>query len=135
MEFSESAFTDRQLQKLKPYIGNLILINYVSYFLAMWRMYFPFFACEAKCEIGDINVADKQNTHSINIVVQGIVKLFELTKCKEDLHHKIIAFSILHNGKHVRIYGYYAVIKDDAAKIYRHFIKDFDFTTEKGKEK
>lgn len=120
----------------KPYIRNLVPINYVSYFfLATWRMYFPFFACEAKCGIGDIDVADKQNAHCMSIAVRGIVKLLELTKCEEELHRKIIAFSISHNGKHVRIYGHYAVIKDGAAKFYRHSIKDFDFTSEKGKEK
>lgn len=98
-------------------------------------MYFPFFACEAKCGIGDINVADKQNAHSMSMAVRGIVKLFELTKCEEELHRNIIAFSISHNGKHVRIYGHYAVFKDGAAKFYLHSIKDFDFTSENGKQK
>lgn len=107
----------------------------MSYFLVTGRMYFPFFAYEAKCGIGDINIIDKENAYSMSIAVRGIVKLFKLTKCKKNLYRKIIAFSILHNGKHMRIYGYYAVIKDSAAKIYRHSIKNFDFTSEKEKEK
>ena len=133
--FSESTFTDIHVQKLKPYIGSLIPVNYLSFFLATWRMYFPFFACEAKCGIGEIDVTDKQNAHSISIEVRGIVKLFELAKCEEELHRKIIAFSISHDGKNVRIYGHYALIKDGATKFYRHPIKNFDFTSEEGKDK
>ena len=98
-------------------------------------MYFPFFACEAKCGIGDIDVADKQNAHSMSIAVGGIVKLVELAKCEEELHRKIIAFSISHDGNNVRIYGHYALIKDGATKFYRHPIKNFDFTSEEGKDK
>lgn len=133
--FSESAFTDNQLRKLKPYIGSLVPVNYLSFFLATWRMYFPFFACEAKYGIGDIDVADKQNAHSMSMAVRGIVKLFELAKCEEKLDRKIIAFSISHDGTCVRIYGHYALFKDGAAKFYRHPIKNFDFTSEEGKDK
>ena len=133
--FSESAFTDNQLQKLKPYIGSLVPVNYLSFFLATWRMYFPFFACEAKCGIENIDVADKQNAHSMSMAVRGIVKLFELAGCQEELHRKIIAFSISHDGIHVRLYGHYALIKDGTAKFYRHPIKNFDFTSEEGKDK
>lgn len=38
-------------------------------------MYFPFFACKAKSGTGELNVADKQNTYSINIAVQSIIPL------------------------------------------------------------
>lgn len=98
-------------------------------------MYFSFFACEAKCAIGDIDVADKQNAHSISMAVPGIVKLFELIKYAKELHRKIIAFSILHDGKYVGIYGHYAVINDGAAKFYCHPIKNFDFTSKEEKDK
>ena len=133
--FSESAFTDNQLQILKPYIGSLVPVNYLPFFLATWRMYFPFFACEAKCGIGNIDVADKQNAHSMSMAVRGIVKLFELAGCQEELRRKIIAFSISHDGIHLRLYGHYALIKDGTAKFYRHTIKNFDFTSEEGKDK
>lgn len=98
-----------------------------------WRMYFPFFACEAKCRIGDIDVADKQNAHSMRIAARGIVRLFELAKCQEKLHQGVFAFSISHDGTYVRIYGHYALIKDGTAKFYRYFIRNFDFTSEKEK--
>lgn len=85
--------------------------------------------------IRDINVADKQNAYSMSIAIRGIAKLFKLIKCKEDFYCKIIVFSILYNDKYMGIYGHYAVIKNGAVKIYRHSIKDFDFTSKKGKEK
>ena len=47
----------------------------------------------------------------------------------------MIVFSISHDGEYVRLYGHYALIKDDVAKFYRHFIKNFDFTSEDGKDK
>lgn len=130
--FSASAFTDSQLQKLKPYIGSLVPVDYLSFFLATWRMYFPFFACEARA---DIDVSDKRNAHSMSMAVRGIVKLFVLAKCEDELHQKIVAFFISHDKTYVRIYGHYALIKDGAAKFYRHPIKEFCFTSEEGKDK
>jgi len=130
--FSESAFTGDQLQKLKPYIGSLVPVNYLSVFLATWRMYFPFFACEAKCGIGDIDVADKQNAHSMTMAVRGIVKLFELAGRRQELDREILAFSISHDARYARIYGYYALTKDDTTTFYRHPIRSFDFTEQNG---
>ena len=133
--FSRSAFTADQLQKLKPYVGGLVPINYFSFFLATWRMYFPFFACEAKSGIGELDVADKQNAHSMSMAVRGIVELFKLARCEEELHRKVLAFSISHDDKIVRIYGYYAIIKERKATFYRHPIRTFDFTEQDGKDK
>ena len=133
--FSRSAFTADQLQRLKPYVGDLVPINYFSFFLATWRMYFPFFACEANRGIAGLNVADKQNAHSMSMAVRGIVGLFKLAKCEEKLHRKILAFSISHDDKMVSMYGYYAIIKERQVTFYRHPIRTFDFTEQDGKEK
>ncbi|KAL9120227.1 MAG: hypothetical protein Q9187_003218, partial [Circinaria calcarea] len=133
--FRRSAFTDDQLQHLMPYIGSRVPIEYFSFFLATWRMYFPFFACEAKCTVGDIDVADKQNAHSMTMAVRGIVELFKLVKREDELNQEILAFSISHDAKIVRIYGHYALIKDRAATFYRHPIHSFDFTAQNGRDK
>ena len=133
--FGRSAFTIGQLQKLTPYTGSLIPVEYHSPFLATWRMYFPFFACEAKSGLGDLDVADKQNAHSMTMAVRGIVELYKVVNREEELHRKILAFSVSHDATTVRIYGHYALIKDRAARFYRHSIHSFDFTAQDGKDK
>lgn len=133
--FSRSAFTISQLQKLTPYTGSLVPVEYHSPFLATWRMYFPFFACEAKSGFGDLDVADKQNAHSMTMAVRGIVELFKAVNREEELHQEILAFSISHDATIVRIYGHYALVKDRAAKFYRHPIRSFDFTEQNGRDR
>jgi flagellar biosynthesis GTPase FlhF len=133
--FSNSAFTWPQLQKLKPFIGSLVPVNYCSYLLATWRMLFPFLTCEAKCGIGDIDVADKQNAHSMTMAVRGIFQLFKFVDREEELHRKILAFSISHDASIVRIYGHYALIKEHVATFYRHPIREFSFTSQNGRDK
>ena len=130
--FGRSAFTNSQVQKLLPYTGDLVPTRFFSFFLATWRMYFPFFACEAKC---GLNVAEKQNAHSMTMAVRGIVELFKLVNRENELHRKILAFSISHDATYVRIYGHYALIKDRAAKFYRHPIHDFIITSQDGKDR
>lgn len=130
--FGASAFTWDQRSRLKKCIGHFIPVDFVSVFLATWRMYFPFFACEAKCEL---DVADKQNAHSMTMAVRGIVELFKLVNREDELHRRILAFSISHDAIFVRIHGYYALIKDRAAKFYRHPIPEFSLTAQNGKDK
>ncbi|KAI9731871.1 MAG: hypothetical protein M1835_003510, partial [Candelina submexicana] len=64
--FGRSAFTDEQLEKLTPFIGE-IADSCTSYFMGTWRMYFPFFACEVKCGAVALDVADRQNAHSMTL--------------------------------------------------------------------
>ena len=67
--FKRSAFTESQVMKLLPYIGDRVPINYVSFFLATWRTFFPFFAREAKTGAGALDIADNQNAHSMTLAV------------------------------------------------------------------
>ena len=98
-------------------------------------MYFPFLVCEAKCGLGDLDVADKQNAHSMTMAVRGIVELFKLVNREDELHRRILAFSISHDATMVRIHGHYALIKDRAAKFYRHSVHEFSFTAQNDKKK
>lgn len=133
--FGASAFTWPQRSRLRQCIGHFVPVDFVSIFLATWRMYFPFFACEAKCGMGGLDVADKQNAHSMTMAVRGIVELFKLVNREDELHRKILAFSISHDATIVRIHGHYALIKDRAAKFYRHPIHEFSFAAHNGKDK
>ncbi|KAI9684129.1 MAG: hypothetical protein M1829_003399 [Trizodia sp. TS-e1964] len=132
--FGRSAFTDDQLKKLTPFVGEVI-DTFTSYFMATWQMYLPFLTCEVKCGGAALDIADRQNAHSMTLAVRGTVELFRLVKREKELHREILAFSISHDHQTVRIYGHYPVIDGDKTTFYRHPIKNFDFTSEEGKDK
>lgn len=130
--FKRTAFTEDQLKKIQPFIGGF---SEMSLFIGTYYMYFPFLTCEVKCGAAALDVADRQNAHSMTLAVRGIVELFRLVKREKELHREILAFSISHDHRTVRIYGHYPVIDGKKTTFYRHPIKTFDFTSEDGKEK
>ena len=132
--FDRSAFTEQQLKKLEPFVGE-IGSKITTYFMATTRMFFPFLTCEVKCGAAALDVADRQNAHSMTVAVKGIVELYKAVKREKELHQEILAFSISHDHSTVRIYGHYAIIENDKTTFYRHPIKKFDFTSEEGKDK
>jgi hypothetical protein len=98
-------------------------------------MYLLFLTCEVKCGAAALDIANRQNTHSMTLAVRGIVELFRLVKRENELHREILAFSISHNHKTIRIYSHYPVIDRDKTTFYRHPIKKFDITSEESKDK
>lgn len=132
--FARSAFTDEQLEKLRPLVGE-IEDFYTSYFMGTWRMYFPFLTCEVKCGAASLDVADRQNAHSMTIAVRAVVQLYRHVKREKEIHREILGFSISHNDEVVRIFGHYPVIDGDKTTFYRHLIRDFSFRDLDGKEK
>ena len=132
--FARSAFTNEQLEKLRPWVGE-IEDNYTSYFMGTWRTYFPFLTCEVKCGQQALDIADRQNAHSMTLAVRGVVELFRHVKREKELHREILAFSISHDHSSVRIYGHYPIIEGDKTTFYRHPIDRFDFTARDGKDK
>lgn len=140
--FGQSAFTDNQLEKLKPFVGDLLLQpTDFSYFMATRRMYFPFLTCEVKCGAAALDIADRQNAHSMTLAVRAIVQLYryaeweEVFDWKKEIHRKILAFSISHDDRAVRLYGHYPVIKNDVTTFYRHLIRDFSLMDLDGRDK
>jgi hypothetical protein len=132
--FGPAAFTDDQLEKLKPFVGEVPDI-FTSLFMATRQMYFPFLTCEVKCGAGQLDVADRQNAHSMTLAVRGVVELFRLVKREKELDREILAFSVSHNHRTVRIYGHYPVIDGKTTTFYRYPIREFSFTELDGKEK
>jgi len=130
--FRRSAFTDEQLSRLDPLVGT---VYDTSFFVATYRMYFPFFTCEVKCGTAALDIADRQNAHSMTVAVRGIVELYKAVKREKELHREILAFSISHDHSSVRIYGHYAVIDGDKTTFYRHPIHRFDFTALDGRDR
>lgn len=130
--FKREAFTSTQLKKLQPFIGDL---TETSYFLGTFYMYFPFLTCEVKCGAAALEIADRQNAHSMTLAVRGVVELFRLVKREKELHQEVLAFSVSHDHRSVRIYGHYAEVERDETKFYRYPIRTFDFTELDGKDK
>lgn len=130
--FKRTAFTEDQLKKIQPFIGGF---SESSLFMGTYFMYFPFLTCEVKCGAGLLDVADRQNAHSMTLAVRGIVELFRLVKREKELHREILAFSISHDHNIVRIYGHYPIINGKDTTFYRYSIRKFDFTELEGKEK
>ncbi|KAI1130518.1 hypothetical protein F5Y10DRAFT_235414 [Nemania abortiva] len=132
--FRREAFTDTQLAKLSPFIGNFIAGDR-SFFMATYYMYFPFLTCEVKCGTAALDVADRQNAHSMTLAVRAVAELFRAVKRESEVDRVILGFSISHDHRSVRIYGHYPVICGKDTKYYRHPIRTFDFTELDGKEK
>ncbi|KAK9364479.1 hypothetical protein V1509DRAFT_613426 [Lipomyces kononenkoae] len=114
--FRREAFTDDQLAKLSPFLGDFIAGDQ-SFFMGTYYMYFPFLTCEVKCGAAALDVADRQNAHSMTIAFTGI-----------------LGFSISHDHRSVRIYGHYPVMDGKNTMYYRHPIHEFSFTALDGKE-
>ncbi|KAL2172954.1 uncharacterized protein P884DRAFT_213584 [Thermothelomyces heterothallicus CBS 202.75] len=132
--FRRDAFSEDQLAKLSPFIGDFIAGDQ-SFFMATYYMYFPFLTCEVKCGAAALDIADRQNAHSMTLAVRGIVELFRAVKRENEVNRKILAFSVSHDHRSVRIYGHYPVINGQDTKYYRHPIRTFDFTELDGKDK
>ncbi|KLJ12561.1 hypothetical protein EMPG_12389 [Blastomyces silverae] len=130
--FPRQAFTDTQLEKLAPFVGD---VGNTSFFMSTAYMFFPFMTAEVKCGMTALDIADRQNTHSMTLSVRGVVKLFRLVKREKELHRQILAFSISHDHRMVRIYGHYPVIDGEKTTYYRHSIREFSFTALDGREK
>ena len=71
----------------------------------------------------------------MTLAVRGVVELFRLVKREKELHREILAFSVSHDHRTVRIYGHYPIINGIKTTFYRHPIHEFSFTTLDGKEK
>ena len=130
--FRRSAFTEEQLKKLDPLIGTVFD---TSFFVATYRMYFPFLTCEVKCGAAALDIADRQNAHSMTVAVRAVVELYRAVKREKELSQEILAFSISHDHRSVRIYGHYPIIAGDKVTCYRHPIHEFSFVALQGKDK
>ena len=88
-----------------------------------------------RCGAAALDVADRQNAHSMTMAVRDVVELFRLMKREKELYREILAFSVSHDHRTVRIYGYYPVLDGKRTTFYRHPIREFSFTELDGKEK
>ena len=130
--FKSSAFTSDQLKKLKPYVGDW---QTTSRIVATDEMYFPFLTSEVKCDNEALNIADRQNAHSASVAANAVVELYRAVFRQDELHRKILTFSVSHDHRAVRIYGHYVLINGKDTSFYRYPIRNFDITDQDGKDK
>ncbi|KAK0609357.1 hypothetical protein B0T17DRAFT_546873 [Bombardia bombarda] len=132
--FKRGAFNRSQLARLSPFHGDFMGRNQ-SHFMATRYMYFPFLTCEVKCGANALDIADRQNAHSMTLAVRGVVELFRAAKRQEEIDREILAFSVSHDPTSVRIYGHYPVMIGANTRYFRHLIHEFDFTENEGQDK
>lgn len=132
--FKREAFSQHQLDKLSPFIGDCGSCV-LSLFMGTYFMHFPFLTCETKCGSGGLEIANRQNAHSMTLAVRGIVELFRLVQRETEVHRQILAFAISHDDQSVRIYGHYAEINGQETKYYRLLIRSFSLVDMGGKER
>ncbi|RVD90365.1 uncharacterized protein DFL_001334 [Arthrobotrys flagrans] len=123
--FKEEAFTEKQFGALLPFLSDRFYDR--SCFMATYYMFFPFLSCEVKCSGQPLEIADRQNAHSMWVAVRAVVELFKLVKREQELDREILAFSISHDHNSVRIYGHYPVINGSSVKYFRHPIVYYTF--------
>jgi len=131
--FKRDAFSREQIQKLQPFIGDLLTDS--TLIAETYNMYLPFFSAEVKCGAAALDIADRQNAHTQSVILRGLYTLFRLVGREKELHREINGFLISHSDVDVRIWGHYAVIDGDNVKYYRHPIRKFDFTELNGRER
>ncbi|KAK2781847.1 hypothetical protein FQN52_001341 [Onygenales sp. PD_12] len=130
--FERQAFTETQLQKLAPFIGN---VGDTSLFMGTGGMFFPFMTAEAIGGKAALDIADRKNMHSTTLSVRGVVRLFRLVKREKELHQHILAFSVSHDHRTVRIYGHYPVIDGEKTTYYRHSIREYSLPDLEGRDR
>ncbi|PTB72271.1 hypothetical protein M440DRAFT_1095213 [Trichoderma longibrachiatum ATCC 18648] len=126
--FRLDAFSDTQRAVLSWLITDS---SRLSFFKATPHVYLPFLSSE----MASLDVADRQNAHSMTLAVQGVTLLFYIVGREKELHRQIVAFSVSHDDRSVRIYGHYPVIDGRDKQYYRHLIKEFSLTADDGREK
>ncbi|WEW59587.1 hypothetical protein PRK78_005061 [Emydomyces testavorans] len=127
-------FGDNRIKKLQPLVGDESS-SYYSHLMATHYMYFPFLTSEVKSATAGIDIADRQNAHSMGVAIKAIFLIFRLAKRHRELHRKLLTFSISHDHRTVRLHGWYPVIDGDNYTVYRHLLHAFDIVALEGKEK
>ena len=66
---------------------------------------FPFYICEAKCFERPIEESELQALHGASVACSTVIKLYQKTSTTaEELHRRILAFSVSYNQRLVKIF-------------------------------
>ena len=127
--FKWSNFTRLQRRKL------MIEPTKKSFYAAREDIYFPFLTAEVKCGKQGLDLADKPNIHSMTIQMRGIVDLYRKINRPNDVHGRVLGFSISHDDNGERIHAYYPEIDGDETTYWRETLKEFGVGSDNGKDR
>ena len=133
VKFERYAFTKKQLKTFEFFVSE-IEFKILIYFMITTRMYFFFFICEIKCDVAIFDVVDRQNAHSMIVVVKAFVEFFKTIKREKELNRKILIFFVSHDHRFVKTYDHYFLIERNKIIFYRHSIRTFDFIEQNDKK-
>ncbi|EED22536.1 conserved hypothetical protein [Talaromyces stipitatus ATCC 10500] len=115
-----SAFSEPQRRKLG------IEPDKKSVYAVRDDMYFPYLTAEIKCGNQALEFADRQNMHSMCIALRAVVSLARAAQCLDQVHRRILGFSISHELEDLRIYAYYPEISEGKIEYFRWSVKQFN---------
>ncbi|KAL8663671.1 MAG: hypothetical protein Q9202_003617 [Teloschistes flavicans] len=118
------AFSPEHLRKLRPLIGTRL--NQESQYTATYDTCFPLLTTEVKCGASALDIADRQNALSQTVALRGLVTLFRFVNREQELHRKVLGFSISHDNEAVRIYGHYPFIDGNNTTYHRNVLSTHD---------
>ncbi|OJJ72742.1 hypothetical protein ASPBRDRAFT_195413 [Aspergillus brasiliensis CBS 101740] len=121
--FSYEAFSKKQLCKLEPHAGDLLK---ASSFKGTETMLFPFFVTEVMGASAIKGILELQIAHSMTRALRGVVELFKLVGRQDELHRRVLGFSVCHDICRFDIFAHYVVIRNNKATYYRHTLDYFD---------
>ncbi|OAQ68096.2 protein kinase-like protein [Pochonia chlamydosporia 170] len=124
--FHRQIFTKRDRENMIP-VSDRFIVGESSRIMATPLMYFPFLSCDVKDPDALPCHADSLNAHSATLGVRAVVELFKAVNRLHEIDRWVLAFSVSHNHREVRIYGHYADFEDGDIRYYCHPICMFDF--------
>ena len=137
----EGVFSEERLAKLRTCLN----LGTQSYFAMTPQMYFPFITSEVCmrpgspcCQRAPSDNADAENAHSMTVALGGVVELFRRIGRTEEIHRRVLGFSISHDAENVRIYAHYPEALDEDGRnvrYYRHCLEELCITADAGRKR
>ncbi|GCB17611.1 hypothetical protein AAWM_00496 [Aspergillus awamori] len=122
--FSNYAFSREQLRKLKPFVGEFWE---ASSFKGTDRMLFAFLVTEA-LGTDDLEYTIRlRSMHSMTRALRGVVELFRVAGRQDELHQRVLGFSVYYDFQKVEMFAHYVIIEDNKATYYCDRIGSFSF--------
>ena len=57
------------------YLEDNVIVRVKTYYIGTWYIYLPFFTAEVKYGAAALDIADRQNAHSMTLVLRRVVEL------------------------------------------------------------
>lgn len=116
-----SLFSDSQRQKLKFHPEE------TSPFTTREDMLFPYLTTQTECGNRALTIAEQKNMHCMCIAMRAMYSVARTANCMENVHRRILGFSISYDSGRVKISGYYPEIEDGEVAFYQWPVASLDY--------